>query len=241
MEANEFRVWRTRLGWTQAEVADKLGVTVRAIKHYEGGTRRISPTIEKLCDRVGRHGYRFWKRPGGKFVARNDIKTPPRAARFLHQTISASYPGIRSVFDPCAGDGRLLRPWTAAGCSTVWWEIKRGRDFFVETELPYRPDLWVLNPPFNGTVYKEWRLGPEAFLQKIFELCQPHWQRQRIAMFAPAGFRLNNRVRSRRGKLLSTWKITSTVSLPVDFFDANLYAEIILFNMPRLRGHYTLS
>lgn len=237
MEAREFRAIRLKLKWTQAKLAARLGVSVRAIKHYEAGTRRISPTVSRLVDRVRRKGP-HWKGPGGGYVARNDIRTPPHAGRFLFETISAKY-DIRSVFDPCAGDGRLLRPWRRAGCQTRWWEIRRGRDFFAQLSLAASPDLWVVNPPFNATAYKEFRLGPEAFLQKIFELAGQH---QRIALFTPVHFRLNNRTGSRRGRAMRDWPITSIVSLPSDFFaGAEIYAEILLFNMPLLRGHYTLA
>jgi transcriptional regulator with XRE-family HTH domain len=67
MRPDDFRDWRRRLGWTQADAAAKLGLTVRAIKHYEGGTRGISPVVEKLCRAVGRRSGMFWKGAGGNF------------------------------------------------------------------------------------------------------------------------------------------------------------------------------
>lgn len=239
MNATEFRAWRTRLGWTQAIVADKLGVSVRAVKHYEAGTRRITPTIERLCERLRRRGT-FWGGTGGKFVARADIKTPLRACRWLYETISSRYGDIRLVLDPCAGDGRMLKPWRDAGCITGWCEIKRGRDFFEQRDLAFKPDLVVCNPPFNGTRYKEWRLGSEAFLHKIFELCG---ERQRVALFTPMGLRLNVPRRGGRAEHLQHWNITSIVSLSRDFFGPNVmvHAEILLLNMPRLRRHYVLA
>jgi transcriptional regulator with XRE-family HTH domain len=238
MEASEFRAWRQRLGWTQAKVADKLCVSVRAIKHYEGGTRRISPSMEKLCFQLGRRGG-FWKGAGGGYVARYDIKTPPRACRWLYETIVERYPSIRLVFDPCTGDGRLLRPWRDAGCTIDWAEITRGRDFFAMTELPFKPDLVVCNPPFNGTSYKRWRLGPEAFLHKILELTDDH---QRVVLFTPVGLRANVAKSAERMRHLPNWRITSVVTIPRDFFGkAELFAEILFFNMPRLRPHYVLA
>ena len=87
------------------------------------------------------------------------------------------------------------------------------------------------NPPFNGVKYKNWGFGPEAFLQKIFELCGLE---QRIVLFTPV--RSNVTRRSRRAAHLSHWNITSVVSLPHDFFGiAGVHAEILFFNMPNLK------
>jgi DNA-binding XRE family transcriptional regulator len=69
MTPDDFRDWRRRLGWTQADAATKLGLTVRAIKHYEGGTRGISPVIEKLTHAIGRRGSgAFWKSASGRLA-----------------------------------------------------------------------------------------------------------------------------------------------------------------------------
>ena len=58
MDAKDFREWRHRLRITQAEAANLLALTDRAVQHYEGGTRGISPRIERLCFAVER---RFWR------------------------------------------------------------------------------------------------------------------------------------------------------------------------------------
>jgi len=39
MEPQDFRTLRTNLGWTQQQLADKLGMTRRAIQQYEAGER----------------------------------------------------------------------------------------------------------------------------------------------------------------------------------------------------------
>src|SRR5689334_7166550 len=49
MEASEFRDWRHRLGLTQLAVADRIGVSTRAVKHWEGGTRPIDDRTAELC------------------------------------------------------------------------------------------------------------------------------------------------------------------------------------------------
>jgi transcriptional regulator with XRE-family HTH domain len=45
----DFREWRQRLGLTQTEAGKLLGLTLRAIQHYEGGTRLIPRTTELAC------------------------------------------------------------------------------------------------------------------------------------------------------------------------------------------------
>jgi hypothetical protein len=216
-------------------------VTIKGYQHWEYGVRRISPSIEKLCEYVGRRS-KFLRSIGGRHVARNDIVTPPRACLWLYETITAAYPDIRLILDPCAGDGRLGTPWLRGRRKrrlVAQLEIKRGFDFLALGALPWKPDLVLCNPPFNGIKYKRWRMGPEAFLQKIFELCG---YEQRVVLFAPFGLRLNVQRRAKRAKHLPRWNITSIVSLPHDFFRGRtVHSEILFFNMPRLKPHYALK
>ena len=48
----EFKAWRKRLGLTQAAAAEELGVTRRAIVHYERGARAISKMVRLACAAV---------------------------------------------------------------------------------------------------------------------------------------------------------------------------------------------
>ena len=48
----EFKAWRKRLGLTQAAAAEELGVTRRAIVHYERGARSISKVVRLACAAV---------------------------------------------------------------------------------------------------------------------------------------------------------------------------------------------
>jgi transcriptional regulator with XRE-family HTH domain len=43
------RAWRQRLGLTQTQVGEALDLTLRAIQHYEGGTRSIPRVVELAC------------------------------------------------------------------------------------------------------------------------------------------------------------------------------------------------
>jgi transcriptional regulator with XRE-family HTH domain len=51
----DMKAWRLRLGLTQAQAGEALGVTLRAIQHYEGGTRPIPRVVELACWAV-QHG-----------------------------------------------------------------------------------------------------------------------------------------------------------------------------------------
>jgi transcriptional regulator with XRE-family HTH domain len=48
-QPEDIRAWRQRLGLTQTQAGDELGVTLRAIQHYEGGTRPIPRVVELAC------------------------------------------------------------------------------------------------------------------------------------------------------------------------------------------------
>jgi transcriptional regulator with XRE-family HTH domain len=45
----DMRAWRQRLGLTQTKAGEALGVTLRAIQHYEAATRPIPRAIELAC------------------------------------------------------------------------------------------------------------------------------------------------------------------------------------------------
>jgi transcriptional regulator with XRE-family HTH domain len=48
-QPEDIRAWRQRLGLTQTQAGGALGVTLRAVQHYEGGTRPIPRVIELAC------------------------------------------------------------------------------------------------------------------------------------------------------------------------------------------------
>lgn len=47
MESNEFKIFRSRLGRTQKEMAQLLGVSIKAIHSYEQGWRKIPGHVER--------------------------------------------------------------------------------------------------------------------------------------------------------------------------------------------------
>jgi hypothetical protein len=164
---------------------------------------------------------------------RSDVPTP----LWLCEFIAALYPDAETVLDPAAGDGRLLAPFKRRGCMTIGYEIKDGRDFLAENRRLVA-DLCVCNPPFNLGIGQ--MLGSELFLRHIHEVCG----KTQIALFAPMGFRLNQRWNSKRWMWLREnrdLEISSMLSLPLDCFEGvEFHSEVIFFNSPHLKPHYWL-
>ena len=105
-----------------------------------------------------------------------------------------------------------------------------------------------MNPPFNidgkTKEYIKQNYGgrpllPEIWLQKAIELFGKDIH---IVMFTPYGLRLNQTIDSKRWKkfINGTYpEITSIVSLPKNLFDGILFhAEVLIFNIRGLKGHY---
>jgi DNA-binding transcriptional regulator YiaG len=52
MTPDDFRRVREALGMTQAELAGRLAVTARSVRHYEAGDRTISPMVQRLLEYI---------------------------------------------------------------------------------------------------------------------------------------------------------------------------------------------
>jgi transcriptional regulator with XRE-family HTH domain len=59
MTNEEFKKHRDRIGWTQKEAAEALGLTIAQISAIENNRSRITRTVENLFTL-----YRFGDRPG---------------------------------------------------------------------------------------------------------------------------------------------------------------------------------
>lgn len=200
---------------------------------------------------VSRNDYRKKPKP-------STIYTPPGVSHFLFDILynSMSYnvlrhPHFKTVLDPAIGTGRLTDPWKEAGCRVLGCDIDphvddsqcdfchTGRfEDITDKEMFAGVDLVLANPPFNGAPGN--RLYPEVFLSQVFTLFRPTMP---VAMFMPMGFRLNQRLRSRRWRWLRDCgaRITSVVSLPLDvFLGVEFHSEILIFNVHGVQPHYFL-
>ena len=200
--------------------------------------------------------------PSPLTVARNDyrknkkgstIYTPTGVAQFLFDILypllaytSCCYEESFTVFDPAIGSGRLTDPWYNENCMVAGCDIEdagaRCHTFdqsrFEETNFNFTPNLVLCNPPFNGAPTK--KLYPEFFLRCIFDL---FGKKQPTVLFAPMGFRLNQRKKSKRWHWLRDCdaEITSIISLPLDIFPGvEFHCEILIFNIKGLKPHYFL-
>lgn len=80
-------------------------------------------------------------------------------------------------------------------------------------------------------------MWPERFLRKCYEL----FPGVPVVLFALHGFRLNQRVQSKRRNWLLDKPIDSIMSLTVDAFQrANIHVEVLCFNLRCLQAHYWL-
>ena len=165
------------------------------------------------------------------------ISTPAGISRFLHEIISAKY-SIRTILDPCSGEGSLTLPWN--GVKVIAFELTQGTDFLAH-DGRIACDLVLCNAPFNNDMTDNKVFVPELFLKKILEVVG---HTTPIVLFAPMGMRLNQEKVSRRFRWMRDVapQITSIVALPLNIFpNVIFHAEILLFNMPRLNPHYFLS
>jgi len=184
------------------------------------------------------------------------VCTPDYVSDFLFSILHSHIKRDGLVVDPCVGEGSLLRPWQESGWNTVGIDIER-QGFpktIVKNYLDVKkgeiakPALVIMNPPFNiDAKTKEYikrhyggrPLLPEVWFQKALEL---FGTKVPIAMFTPYGFRLNQTEESKRWRRFIEGEypdITSIVSLPKNVFDRILFhSEVLIFNLPKLRGHY---
>ena len=184
------------------------------------------------------------------------IMTPEPVSQFLFDLVKNKIDRNGVIFDPCVGQGSLLKPFVADGFETIGIDIEpQGfpntikRNFIAVNKGDYqRPSLVIVNPPFNidektkfliSEKYGGRPLLPEIWLQKIIEL----WGKELpIILFAPYGLRLNQTVHSKRWRNFSEGtypEITTIISLPKDIYSNVLFhSEVLMFNIPELKGHY---
>ena len=118
MDSEEFRHWRKDyLRLTQAEAAHRLGISVRQIKHYEAGTRRIPERTAQRCRDVGLRR-RLYARRSEYDPRRDQAHTPWPFFRRLNREFkfdldAAALPAsakCKRYYTP--DDDALTKPWT---------------------------------------------------------------------------------------------------------------------------------
>jgi DNA-binding XRE family transcriptional regulator len=57
MDLWSFKKWRTKLGYTQAEAAEKLGLSRGAVQYWESEIRLVPPAVKLACEEL----LRQWK------------------------------------------------------------------------------------------------------------------------------------------------------------------------------------
>ena len=113
----------------------------------------------------------------------NTIRTPPGICQFLHDLIAPHYP-VKTILDPCAGDGALTLPWR--NVNVIAYEKEKGTDF-SKCPSSIHCDLVLCNPPFNSRNRKRKRFPPPRFLKRILEVVPPGTP---IVLIVPMRFRL---------------------------------------------------
>lgn len=174
-----------------------------------------------------------------KGIKRSDTPTPIGIVDFITELISPL--NFKKILDPACGklntEGKGILT-SKLSCEVVQYDIIFDRNFFDETEK-INADCVIVNPPFNQDTKGQGRkLLPEAFLDKIIELCGKDIP---IILITPMGFRLNcGKTSKRRKKLIGEYpEITSIISLPLDIFEGvKFHTEILCFNLPQLKPHY---
>jgi len=171
---------------------------------------------------------------------RSDTPTDERICDFLSNLINEHY-NPKCVLDPCCGDKRLTNKLHVPCDAIINYDIKDGTDFLKETNK-IDCDFVIMNPPFNlgGTGRK---LSVEVFMDHVLD-CLPEINTIPIIMICPMGFRLNQRIRSKRWRKVrdNYPPITSIISLPLDIFeDTQFHCEILCFNCDKFKPHYFLD
>lgn len=143
MDNEEFRQWRSELGFTQAKAAETLHVSERMVQHYEAGSKPVTSRTAARCADV-RLRRSFYLRGGNYDPKRDEVETPAEFFFRLHREfdfdIDVAASPINSKLERFFSreDNSLSQPWIG----TVW-----------------------CNPPFEPKMLGEW-------LRKAYESAQ---------------------------------------------------------------------
>jgi N-6 DNA Methylase len=97
-------------------------------------------------------------------LQKSNIQTPLQVSRFIYELLKDKIPRRSLIFDPCCGEGSLLKPWkdfTGRFYATYGIDLNHHESVnFVQDFLTWdmkndlrcriKPQLVLCNPPFNG-------------------------------------------------------------------------------------------
>ncbi|MCF6339952.1 MAG: hypothetical protein L3J10_04260 [Sulfurimonas sp.] len=177
------------------------------------------------------------------------VFTPERLSKTIFNIINNTY-NFKTIFDPCIGEnGGMTKFFFENEYKVIGADIdKKGEEhchlFFnqdiKQSNIPenVKPDLIVMNPPFNGNGRGDNLLYPHLFLKEMFDR---FGEEIPVVMITGDNFLNNNSMHSKRLKYISDgkFKITSIMTLPLDTFeDVKFNTQVLFFNMPKLQPYY---
>jgi hypothetical protein len=192
----------------------------------------------------------------------SNIQTPQEVSEFIFELLKNKIENCGIIFDPCCGQGSLLKPWKKTYYllgydvrDTYGIDLEKSSetdlvtDFLTLTKPEFELNcfndrkvkkqiiLVLCNPPFNGMKPK---LAPEVWLDKIIELFGKDIP---IVLFAPIRLRLCSKKNSPRYQKWTKGTyppISSIISLPTTgiFEKVDFFTEILIFNIKGLEPHY---
>ena len=183
-----------------------------------------------------------------KQIKNSTVFTPKKLSKYIHNIVNKEYES-KIVYDPCIGvSGGMTNIFRENGSFIYGSDIDKKSEevcdiFFhqdiKELDLPdFKPDLIVMNPPFNGNGRGKNLLFPHLFLKTIFD---KFGEDQKVIMITGDNFLNNNSINSKRLEYISNGKfdITSIMTLPLDIFEnIRFNTQVLFFNMPKLKPYY---
>ena len=165
---------------------------------------------------------------------RNDFyPTPESVVALIMREI---WDDVTQVWEPCAGDGRLVEAMERRGMTVFCGDIVTGQDFFDAVAAPC-PTL-VTNPPFRP-IRKFIDHSFEIGVQRMLLVCperlwacgrgSEQWQRHRPSRFVNMSFRedyLGRGGSPDRMLAVSIWDRPHSETCRYEIWDRNTYTEM---------------
>jgi len=177
------------------------------------------------------------------------VYTPELLSKELYNIVTNTYKDFKTILDPCIGLGGMTKYYFENGYNIVGADIEPGGEEYCNTfylqdikEGVYpedlKPDLIIMNVPFNGNGRGKNLLFPHLFLKTMFDRFGEDIP---LVMITGDNFLNNNTLHSKRLKYISdgNFEITSIMTLPLNVFEnIKFNAQVLFFNMPKLKPYY---